>query len=349
MKVITIILVILLLMPAIALADGEEKMDIYFFYGEGCPHCAEEEPFLDKLEIKYPQIDINRYEVWNDKDNLRLMQQMAFEHGVEANGVPVTIVGDDVFVGFGSEETTGKKIEAAISNLCTCVNETYQKSLLEESQKKSQDTYINTFKANEPDLIGKITGFNANQLFKVSDSIYKFGLFLSLALLAIPMLAIKKIKKHHNRKKIRIMFLCFAIITIGLFLTFILTKNHYELKSQGDISTELCKIADGRFNCAEVESSKYSEFLDVPISIFGTCGYALIYLMLIFAWNKVTIKGFSKWMHVVFGISCFNVFIALLMAYISSFIIGAYCLFCVGTYICSGTVFYLSLRYIRMR
>ena len=28
----------------------EEKVNIYFFYGDGCPHCKKEEEFLDALK-----------------------------------------------------------------------------------------------------------------------------------------------------------------------------------------------------------------------------------------------------------------------------------------------------------
>ena len=31
----------------------EDKVNIYLFYGDGCPHCAKEEKFLDRIEEKY--------------------------------------------------------------------------------------------------------------------------------------------------------------------------------------------------------------------------------------------------------------------------------------------------------
>jgi thiol-disulfide isomerase/thioredoxin len=30
-----------------------EKTVVYFFWGKGCPHCAQEETFLDTLKKKY--------------------------------------------------------------------------------------------------------------------------------------------------------------------------------------------------------------------------------------------------------------------------------------------------------
>ena len=28
----------------------EEKINVYFFYGDGCPHCAKEEEFLEEVK-----------------------------------------------------------------------------------------------------------------------------------------------------------------------------------------------------------------------------------------------------------------------------------------------------------
>ena len=33
---------------------GGTYVDVYFFYGHGCPHCARVEPFLAEMERKYP-------------------------------------------------------------------------------------------------------------------------------------------------------------------------------------------------------------------------------------------------------------------------------------------------------
>ena len=45
------------------------EIKVYFFHGDGCPHCAEEEKALTKIKKKYPDLDIVRYEVWNNKSN----------------------------------------------------------------------------------------------------------------------------------------------------------------------------------------------------------------------------------------------------------------------------------------
>ncbi|MCD4761171.1 hypothetical protein K8R42_04700, partial [bacterium] len=47
----------LLFVPQLSLAN--EKQDIYFFWSKGCPHCAKERVFLEKIEIKYKNIIVH--------------------------------------------------------------------------------------------------------------------------------------------------------------------------------------------------------------------------------------------------------------------------------------------------
>lgn len=91
-----------------------EKVNLYFFYGDGCPHCAKEEIFLDNLEKKYDMIEIHRYETWKNADNARLLDKLRAELGFRT-GVPVLIVGEETIVGYSSYEITGKRIESIVS------------------------------------------------------------------------------------------------------------------------------------------------------------------------------------------------------------------------------------------
>ena len=45
-----------------------EKIEIYFFWGQGCPHCAKEKPFLEELKQKYPQLEIKEFEVYYSQE-----------------------------------------------------------------------------------------------------------------------------------------------------------------------------------------------------------------------------------------------------------------------------------------
>jgi thiol-disulfide isomerase/thioredoxin len=98
-----------------AAAQGHAApVNLYFFWGQGCPHCLQEKPFLDHLEKKYPGLKIRRLEVSGHRENWELLQRVAARLQVEVAGVPFTVVGRDYFVGWHSRETNGVGLEAAV-------------------------------------------------------------------------------------------------------------------------------------------------------------------------------------------------------------------------------------------
>jgi thiol-disulfide isomerase/thioredoxin len=93
--------------------QNSEKNILYFFWGEGCPHCAAAKPFLGTLKKKYPGIEIRSFEVFNDEENLKFMQEMAKSRGMEPKGVPTFILDEKIFEGFN--ENIAHEIEAAVA------------------------------------------------------------------------------------------------------------------------------------------------------------------------------------------------------------------------------------------
>jgi len=81
-------------------AQNTEKVVITLFWGNGCPHCAAERPFLASLQEKYPNLEVRTYEVWYIESNIPIMEKMAKASGFEVSGVPITFLGDKNWVGF---------------------------------------------------------------------------------------------------------------------------------------------------------------------------------------------------------------------------------------------------------
>ena len=88
---------------------------LYLFEGRECPHCAEEKIFLEALRKKYPTLAVREFEVWHDKKNAALFSQVIRSAGVQRAGVPGTVIGKKLFLGYN--EQTGKAIEDAVA-LC---------------------------------------------------------------------------------------------------------------------------------------------------------------------------------------------------------------------------------------
>ena len=95
-------------------SQSGQPVTIYFFWGDGCPHCAAAEPFLADLAGRYPGVTIRDYEVWYHEENREPLIKMAAKFGFEPSGVPTIFVGDRYWVGF-SEDTIGAEIEATVA------------------------------------------------------------------------------------------------------------------------------------------------------------------------------------------------------------------------------------------
>jgi glutaredoxin-related protein len=89
--------------------------EINFFYSETCPHCAAEQKFLNNIEVKYPDIQINRY-LANESKNRKILIDLLKKHSAEKylGLVPLTFVGDEFIAGFDNESGVGRKIEDSI-------------------------------------------------------------------------------------------------------------------------------------------------------------------------------------------------------------------------------------------
>ena len=111
-KLVQYLVTILITFMIFSNVSAKEQVKLYFFHGDGCPHCKEEEKYLEKLEKKYKNLKIVDYEVWNHKDNAFLMKRVGQKFDINANSVPLTIISSTAISGFS--ESTEAKIERAI-------------------------------------------------------------------------------------------------------------------------------------------------------------------------------------------------------------------------------------------
>ncbi len=98
------------------------SVNIYFFWGEGCPHCATEKPFLDNIKVKYPQAEVYEFEVWSNSRNRKYLIEVGNRLRADVSGVPFTVIGDKAYTGF-NRSLTGSQIEERVKfcseNVCT--------------------------------------------------------------------------------------------------------------------------------------------------------------------------------------------------------------------------------------
>ncbi len=207
------------------------KVDLYFFWGDGCPHCTKEEIFLKRIESKYPDLRIQRFEIWEHQDNARLMLDVAKTLQTNIGGVPFTVVGDKSFVGF-DESYTAPQIEARIQECLstTCPNtvaaivpeikapEKLVKGIKEEVVKEVESKTVGKIDAGlfgEIDMakfslpvltiiIGALDGFNPCAMWVL---VFLIGLLIGM----------------ENRKRMWILGLAFIVASAAVYFLFMVT------------------------------------------------------------------------------------------------------------------------------
>lgn len=107
-KALLLILLLTLVFPFSVKA--ENKVNIHLFYGDGCPHCAEEEEFLNEYLKEEKSAKLIKYEVWYNKDNQKFFVEVQDKLDNHSNGVPYLVIGDKVLVGY-IDGTTNESIK----------------------------------------------------------------------------------------------------------------------------------------------------------------------------------------------------------------------------------------------
>ena len=174
-KKITYSLIILLSFFVISNVEAKEKTNLYIFYGETCPYCEEEITYLKKIEKKYKNIKFNYIEVWEHKDNEKLLEQVKEEYNIKSTGVPITIIDKYYFTGYTEYITP-------------ILNRT-----LDKCNKNGCNNYIEDIKDNkEVNIESKKLVYNEEDKLEVdrnnilfNDGAYLFWIVIGFSLLLI--------------------------------------------------------------------------------------------------------------------------------------------------------------------
>ncbi len=106
------LLLILLGFPGPGTATSEEqKIEVLFFWGVGCPHCETQKPYMEELVRNYPEVEVRSFEVVQDRTHRPFLAEVLEEHGITSLSVPITIIGDRHWIGFREERYPEMKAE----------------------------------------------------------------------------------------------------------------------------------------------------------------------------------------------------------------------------------------------
>ncbi|PLW79750.1 hypothetical protein C0585_06205 [Candidatus Woesearchaeota archaeon] len=120
-KNILLILTLMLIFTSLNTYAMDNTVDIHLFYGSGCPHCAKEIAFLENIIEDYPTLNINKYETYFNESNRDLFASTMNSLDREIQGVPTSLINDEIFIGFNDQtgELILQEINFCLNNTCT--------------------------------------------------------------------------------------------------------------------------------------------------------------------------------------------------------------------------------------
>ncbi len=182
---------------------------LYLFRGEGCPHCAEEKVFLENLKKKHPGLEVRDFEVWYDRKNAALFARVLQAAGAKHAGVPATVVGKKLFMGFN--EQTATAVEEAVEE---CMKSGCDDALAPEAGPSAADR-----KAVKVPFLGDVDPAEVSlplltAVIGILDSFNPCAFFVLLFLLSM------LIHAHSRRKMLFIggIFVSFSAVIYFLFM-----------------------------------------------------------------------------------------------------------------------------------
>lgn len=131
-------------------ATAANKTDLYFFYGDGCPHCSNAKPFLERLKSEYPNLNVKSYEIYKNEDNKKLFAAIGNAYAQDIRGVPAFFIGDDAFAGYTGtmNNQIRQLVENCLANDCESPIERLNKKIAINSDNQNKKDSSNIAKLN---------------------------------------------------------------------------------------------------------------------------------------------------------------------------------------------------------
>ncbi len=92
----------------------EEVLTVHTFVRSGCARCNAAKAFLKKIEGKYRCFTFRQHDVVQDEASRETLLKLAEHYGKQATSLPAFYFCNQLSIGFDSEETSGRRIEAIL-------------------------------------------------------------------------------------------------------------------------------------------------------------------------------------------------------------------------------------------
>jgi glutaredoxin len=96
-------LISLFVFPVEKVSSQNSQVNMYFFWGDGCPHCASAKPVLRAIAEGNSGITLYEFEVYQSEENLNLFYQIAEAYGTVPQAVPTVFIGERYWIGYSED------------------------------------------------------------------------------------------------------------------------------------------------------------------------------------------------------------------------------------------------------
>lgn len=96
--------------------DAPAQVRVYLFWAVGCPHCEKEIDFLKRLETENPGVAVRDFEITRNAANRNLYRDVVRVFGISDPAVPLTVIGNQVWVGYSTDALSGAGMRSRIAN-----------------------------------------------------------------------------------------------------------------------------------------------------------------------------------------------------------------------------------------
>jgi len=156
-KLLLLVFVLSVLILPLKNVRAADLPEMNLFYSPTCPHCLAELSWLGTIQNKYPDLVVNRYNVF-ESNTSNLLKKFYSDYKVpkiRQGTVPITFLDDEYYYGFS--DTIGNDIEYQIKTLSN-------KTVKEDKKKKQTSTSTSRNSLKIP-FIGEFTLSNHSPLF----------------------------------------------------------------------------------------------------------------------------------------------------------------------------------------
>lgn len=191
---------------------AKDKVNIYFFNGEGCSHCEEFKTWIDGIKTEYGNLfEVKDYETWNNEENASLMYRVAEVRGEEVEGVPYIVIGDHSWLGFHESYT---------SEIMTTIESEYEK---DSSERYDVMNLINNNSSNQK-VDSSENNIDGETAIESHDNGATAALLIivGIGIIVLAIALIPKYQKVKNDEKEKARFIKMVASGIGIFVVLVI-------------------------------------------------------------------------------------------------------------------------------